>query len=123
MLKHLDYLMISNGGCDPFHYIKGNGGLGYKPSPPFMHGLGYDYNLIDGSGFNSYKNKFNTSHELPKDESHTLDEISKLTGYSKKGLQTIYCFTTSIIQKQKLMLFGRTKYYYQKYVKLYDMHS
>jgi hypothetical protein len=45
---------------------------------------------MDGSGFNSYKNKFNTSHDFPKDESHTLDEISKLTGYSKKGLQTIY---------------------------------
>jgi len=52
MLKHLDYLMISNGGCDPFHYLKGRGGLGYKPSPPFMHGLGYDYNLIDGMGIN-----------------------------------------------------------------------
>ena len=90
MLKHLDYLMISNGGSDPFHYLKGQGGLGYKPSPPYMHGLGYDYNLIDGGGFNSYKNKFNTSHDLPKDESHTLDEISKLTSYSKKGLQTIY---------------------------------
>jgi hypothetical protein len=45
---------------------------------------------MDGGGFNSYKNKFNTSHDFPKDESHTLDEISKLTGYSKKGLQTIY---------------------------------
>ena len=43
--------MISNGGCDPFHYLQGRGGLGYKPSPPFMHGLGYDYNLIDGGGF------------------------------------------------------------------------
>jgi hypothetical protein len=51
MLKHLDYLMISNGGCDPFHYMKGRGGLGYKPSPPFMHGLGYDYNLMDGGGY------------------------------------------------------------------------
>jgi hypothetical protein len=56
MLKHLDYLMISNGGCDPFHYLKGRGGLGYKPSHPYMHGLGYDYNLMDGGGFNSYKN-------------------------------------------------------------------
>ena len=50
-MLHLDYLMISNGGCDPFHYLKGRGGLGYKPSPPYMHGLGYDYNLIDGGGF------------------------------------------------------------------------
>jgi len=44
--------MINNGGCDPFHYIKGNGGLGYKPNAHYMHGLGYDYyNNIDGSGF------------------------------------------------------------------------
>jgi len=50
-MLHLDYLMISNGGSDPFHYIKGNGGLGYKPSPPFMHGLGYSHDWIDGSGF------------------------------------------------------------------------
>ena len=89
-MLHLDYLMISNGGCDPFHYIKGNGGLGYKPSAHFMHGLGYSHDWMDGSGFISYKNKFNTSHDFPKDQSHTLDEISKLSGYSKKGLQTIY---------------------------------
>lgn len=50
-MLHLDYLMISNGGCDPFHYIKGTGGLGYKPSPPFMHGLGYSHDWMDGSGF------------------------------------------------------------------------
>lgn len=50
-MLHLDYLMISNGGCDPYHYIRGTGGLGYKPSPPFMHGLGYSHEWIDGSGF------------------------------------------------------------------------
>jgi hypothetical protein len=50
-MLHLDYLMISNGGCDPFHYIRGTGGLGYKPSPPFMHGLGYSHDWMDGSGF------------------------------------------------------------------------
>jgi hypothetical protein len=49
-MLHLDYLMISNGGCDPFHYLQGRGGLGYKPSHPYMHGLGYDYNFIDGCG-------------------------------------------------------------------------
>ena len=63
MMKHLDYLMINNGGCDPFHYLKGRGGLGYKPSPPFMHGLGYDYNLIDGGGF-KMKGKGNWKTEL-----------------------------------------------------------
>lgn len=55
--------MISNGGCDPFHYLQGRGGLGYKPSPPYMHGLGYDYNLIDGSGFTS---DFNEDEEGTK---------------------------------------------------------
>jgi hypothetical protein len=82
MLKHLDYLMIDNGGCDPFHYLKGNGALGYKPHEPYIHGVGY--------GFNSYKNKFNTKYHFPKDESHTLIELSKLSGYDKDGLQTIY---------------------------------
>jgi len=82
MLKHLDYLMLDNGGCNPFHYLKGNGGLGYKPHEPYIHGI--------GSGFNSYKNKFNTKHHFPKDKSHTLIELSKLTGYDKDGLQTIY---------------------------------
>jgi len=82
MLKHLDYLMLDNGGCDPFHYMSGNGGLGYKPHEPYIHGV--------GSGFNSYKNKFNTKHHFPKDKSHTLIELSKITGYDKDGLQTIY---------------------------------
>ena len=82
MLKHLDYLMLDNGGCDPFHYMTGNGGLGYKPHEPYIHGV--------GSIFNSYKNKFNTKHHFPKDQSHTLIELSKLSGYDKDGLQTIY---------------------------------
>jgi hypothetical protein len=43
-----------------------------------------------GCGFTSYKNIFNMKHHLPKNESHTLEEISKLTGYKKKGLQTIF---------------------------------
>jgi len=82
MLKHLDYLMIGNGGCDPFHYMTGNGGLGYKPHEPYIHGV--------GTGFNSYKNKFNTKHHFPKNKSHTIIELSKITGYDKDGLQTIY---------------------------------
>ena len=46
MLKHLDDLMIINGGCDPYHYLKGHGGLGYKPSQHYPHGVG-----ILGRGF------------------------------------------------------------------------
>ena len=82
MLKHLDYLMISNGGCDPFHYLKGRGGLGYKPSPPYMHGLGYDYNLIDGGGFGMkggmvYKSAETgkLTHELIPNEDKEFDEL------------------------------------------------
>ena len=36
-----------------------------------------------------YKNKFNKKYKFPKDESHTLSEISKLTGYKLSGLKTI----------------------------------
>lgn len=37
----------------------------------------------------TYKNKFNKKYNFPKDESHTLSEISKLTGYKLSGLKTI----------------------------------
>jgi hypothetical protein len=37
----------------------------------------------------TYKNKFNKKYGFPVNESHTVSEISKLTGYGKKGLETI----------------------------------
>jgi hypothetical protein len=37
----------------------------------------------------TYKNKFNTKYGFPKDASHSVDEISRLTGYKKSGLETI----------------------------------
>ena len=37
----------------------------------------------------TYKNKFNTKYGFEKDASHTISEISKLTGYKKAGLDTI----------------------------------
>jgi hypothetical protein len=37
----------------------------------------------------TYKNKFNKKYNFPKDESHSLSEISKLTGYKLSGLKTI----------------------------------
>jgi hypothetical protein len=37
----------------------------------------------------TYKNKFNKKYNFPKDESHSLSEISKLTGYKLSGLRTI----------------------------------
>jgi len=38
----------------------------------------------------TYKNKFNKKYKQPKDKSNSLADISKLTGYKKAGLQTIF---------------------------------
>ena len=38
----------------------------------------------------TYKEKYNSKHGYPKNESHSLKEVSKDTGVSKKGLQKIY---------------------------------
>ena len=38
----------------------------------------------------TYKEQFNKKYGLDKDKSHSLESISKLTGYKKSGLQTIY---------------------------------
>lgn len=38
----------------------------------------------------SYKNKFNKKYGQPPDKSNSLSDISRLTGYKKSGLQTIY---------------------------------
>lgn len=38
----------------------------------------------------SYKNKFNKQYGYDKDESHSLKEIAKLTGYKLAGLKIIY---------------------------------
>lgn len=38
----------------------------------------------------TYKNKFNLKFKFPRNASHTLAEISKLTGYSSTGLKTIF---------------------------------
>ncbi len=38
----------------------------------------------------TYKNKFNKKYGFDKNKSHSLTNISKLTGYKKSGLQTIY---------------------------------
>jgi hypothetical protein len=38
----------------------------------------------------TYKQKYNKKYGFAKDESHSLSDISKTTGYKKSGLQTIY---------------------------------
>ena len=41
-------------------------------------------------GYVSYKDKYNTKYGYKKNQTHTLEEISKDTGVSMKGLQQIY---------------------------------
>jgi len=38
----------------------------------------------------TYKNRFNKKYGFPKDEPHSIAEISKITGYRKSGLDTIF---------------------------------
>jgi hypothetical protein len=38
----------------------------------------------------TYKQKFNKKYGFAKDESHSLKEIAKITGYKMSGLQTIF---------------------------------
>lgn len=38
----------------------------------------------------TYKNKFNAKYGFPKDASHSISEIAKLTGYKKSGLDIIF---------------------------------
>ena len=38
----------------------------------------------------SYKQKFNKKYKQPLNQSNSLTQISKLTGYKRSGLQTIY---------------------------------
>jgi len=38
----------------------------------------------------SYKEKFNKKYKQPKDQSNSLSDISRLTGYKRSGLQIIY---------------------------------
>lgn len=38
----------------------------------------------------TYKDKFNKKYGFSKDTSHSLPDISKLTGYKLSGLKTIY---------------------------------
>ena len=38
----------------------------------------------------TYKNRFNKKYGFPKDEPHSFADISKITGYKKSGLETIF---------------------------------
>lgn len=37
----------------------------------------------------TYRQQFNSKYGFPKDASHSVADISKLTGYKKSGLKTI----------------------------------
>jgi hypothetical protein len=38
----------------------------------------------------TYKNRFNKKYGFEANEPHSLSEISKITGYKKSGLETIF---------------------------------
>ena len=38
----------------------------------------------------TYKNKFNAKYGFAKDEAHSIADVSKITGYKKSGLDTIF---------------------------------
>ena len=38
----------------------------------------------------TYKNRFNKKYGFAKDEPHSLADISKITGFKKSGLDTIF---------------------------------
>ena len=38
----------------------------------------------------TYKQKFNLKYKQPNDQSNSLEDISRLTGFKKSGLQTIF---------------------------------
>jgi hypothetical protein len=38
----------------------------------------------------TYKNRFNKKYGFDKEESHSISEIAKITGYKKRGLETIF---------------------------------
>ena len=50
----------------------------------------------------TYKNKFNMKYGFPKDASHSVAEIARLTGYKKSGLDTI-------VEKGKGAFFSSSK--------------
>lgn len=54
----------------------------------------YDYykeNSLEGfGGVVTYKDKFNKKYNFPKDTSHSIEDISKITGYKLDGLKTIF---------------------------------
>jgi hypothetical protein len=38
----------------------------------------------------TYKQQFNKKHGFPLNESHSIEEIAKLSGYQLKGIKTIF---------------------------------
>jgi hypothetical protein len=38
----------------------------------------------------TYKNKFNIKYGFPKDQSHSIRDIAKITGFRESGLKTIF---------------------------------
>ena len=51
---------------------------------------GEDRKIIILNNNMTYRQQFNQKYGFPKDASHSVAEISKLTGYKKSGLETIF---------------------------------
>ncbi len=51
---------------------------------------GKKYKYAEGGSVETWKDKYNKKYGYPKNESHSLEEISKDTGVSMKGLKQIY---------------------------------
>jgi hypothetical protein len=45
---------------------------------------------IKGGAITTYKDKFNKKYGFDKDQSHSVADIAKITGYKKEGLETIF---------------------------------
>lgn len=41
-------------------------------------------------GFTTYKNRFNMKYGYPRNESHSIKDIARITGYELSGLNTIF---------------------------------
>lgn len=62
----------------------------YQEFVNFLYNEGFIDDKMAKGGVVTYKNKYNKKYGYDENESHTLDEISKDTGVSKKGVQQIY---------------------------------
>lgn len=64
--------------------------MSYQQFVNFLYNEGFIDDKMAKGGVVTYKEKYNKKYGYKPNESHTLDEVSKDTGVSKKGVQQIY---------------------------------